>query len=281
MTSNPKHILASKSNEHWTPAMAKKLTVDGAYIAAMNDCKGKCGCIKNKANNYVNITQNMWTKNQNDMIETRRQSKPTSDELDDEMKGRINHELRKVASTLLSTSVRVSLTFPVTMRIYSEPKDAHDMEPSKVLGTKEFFLCESCYVYYEYHKCKLFFNIYFSSYLIFFNEPGFRTFRGWKSQIKDSIVLLDNMQDTVASVRKKVAYISAKYPSLTDKTFTHVNQARKAFAKYDLSPIEIQAICVPDGAGSLEAYGWLLEFFSLVGDSSPNRYEKVQIPGKL
>ena len=40
-----------------------------------------------------------------------------------------------------------------------------------------------------------------------------------------------------------------------------------------------QWACVPETDVSREAYLWLFNFFSLVGDNSPNRNHKIQMPG--
>jgi hypothetical protein len=41
----------------------------------------------------------------------------------------------------------------------------------------------------------------------------------------------------------------------------------------------LQLACVPDTRQSRQAYWWLLNFFTLVGDFAPNRDQLVQLPG--
>jgi len=96
-----------------------------------------------------------------------------------------------------------------------------------------------------------------------------------KSIIKTSIILLDNVKDTLASVHKSINEFQK-----SSQQYRNVKQARKALDKYDLTPAQVQMACVPNTPAAIQAYLWMMEFFDLVGDSAPNRYEKVQIPGK-
>jgi len=50
-------------------------------------------------------------------------------------------------------------------------------------------------------------------------------------------------------------------------------------AKYNLSEEQLQLAVVPASEASIEAYCWLLLFFSIAGDYAPNRDSKVQLPG--
>jgi len=50
-------------------------------------------------------------------------------------------------------------------------------------------------------------------------------------------------------------------------------------AKYNLSEEQLQLAVVPASEASIEAYCWLLHFFSIAGDYAPNRDSKVQLPG--
>jgi hypothetical protein len=62
--------------------------------------------------------------------------------------------------------------------------------------------------------------------------------------------------------------------------YNNVGEASAALEKigiYDYH--QCQLACVPDTPESLEAFLWMHSFFGLVGDSAPNRKNKVQLPG--
>lgn len=141
-----KTVLASKETEQFIPAMAKHCKLSAIYEEAKTRCRHNC--LKHRDTNCVIIPQAVWQKNQDDLIKARCQSKPTSDELDGGMKQLITQKLQEIASVLKSSAVKTSLSFTVSMRLC-------DGNESYTGETKEFSLCESCFVYWNYHKCKL------------------------------------------------------------------------------------------------------------------------------
>jgi hypothetical protein len=62
------------------------------------------------------------------------------------------------------------------------------------------------------------------------------------------------------------------------KTLSHL-LSKPTLEKHNLSEEQLQLAVVPETEQSLEAYCWLLHFFSIAGDYAPNRDSKVQLPG--
>ena len=144
-----KTVLASKETERFIPAMAGFCKLSAIYESAKTRCRHNC--IKHRDTNCVVIPQAVWQKNQEDLIKTRQQSKPTNDELDGMVKQLLTQKLTEIASALKSSAVKTILSFTVSMRLC-------DGNESYTGETKEFSLCESCYVYWNYHKCKFAYN---------------------------------------------------------------------------------------------------------------------------
>ena len=62
--------------------------------------------------------------------------------------------------------------------------------------------------------------------------------------------------------------------------YLNIEDARKALVPIGIEDEEhFQWACVPDNPASREAYMWLYNFFTLVGDHAPNRNDKIQLPG--
>ena len=47
----------------------------------------------------------------------------------------------------------------------------------------------------------------------------------------------------------------------------------------DVDDSMLELACIPDSPGSMQAYLWLKNFFSLLGDYAPDRDNKIELPG--
>ena len=61
--------------------------------------------------------------------------------------------------------------------------------------------------------------------------------------------------------------------------YENIKQAKKATKGLNLTIDDLQLLCVPDTDASRVAYLWLYTFFTLLGESAPNKDDKRQIPG--
>jgi hypothetical protein len=67
---------------------------------------------------------------------------------------------------------------------------------------------------------------------------------------------------------------------VTNSKFKNIAEAKTALEPLGLGDIEyLQAACLPEDPASREAYYWLKNFFSLVGENAPNADFKVELPG--
>jgi hypothetical protein len=62
--------------------------------------------------------------------------------------------------------------------------------------------------------------------------------------------------------------------------YNNIDEARKNLEPLGITDEEqLQWACVPDTAPAREAYLWMFNIFGLIGDSAPNRKDKIQLPG--
>jgi hypothetical protein len=101
-----------------------------------------------------------------------------------------------------------------------------------------------------------------------------RTFREWKSEIKKSIIVNGMAAESKAAFAN---FCSLKNIKLRYRNVEEAAAVLKPLGIHDYQ--QHQFACIPDSPASLEAFLWMHSFFGLVGDSAPNRENKVQLPG--
>lgn len=102
-----------------------------------------------------------------------------------------------------------------------------------------------------------------------------RTWKHWKASLKNNIIITGTVAEAHVAFSKhciKLGATTAKYPNIA--------AARKALQPLGFHDEEyFQWACVPDNPASREAYLWLFKFFTLIGENTPNRKDKIQLPG--
>jgi len=102
-----------------------------------------------------------------------------------------------------------------------------------------------------------------------------RTWRTWKSDLKRSILTANLAAESHASFSSKCNQLGVDNCSFKD-----VKEAKATLEPLGFKDHQHhQWACVPNTAAAREAYLWMYSFFGLVGDSAPNRANKIQLPG--
>jgi hypothetical protein len=186
----------------------------------------------------------------------------TSEEMDRVLKQALYHQMKdKVFET---KSDHVALDF--TMQF--EVEDG---------SMQSFSLCESCFVIFNEHKSKnkilvLYCCLYVSKYVHIY--IALRTFRQWKGEMKKSIIV------NGMAAEARIAFAKVCTKNKVKLKYNNVEEAAAALIPLGIEDYQQhQFACVPDNPASLEAFLWMHNFFGLVGDSAPNRENKVQLPG--
>ncbi len=159
-----------------------------------------------------------------------------------EMRLRIHAALQAHKDIIHGTTQRIGLTYQEKMEI--------DGEVANVT------LCEDCFVNVQNHVCK-------------------KTYNNWKKQAKWKI-----QHDPVGSHLMGSVLKTRKVRDSTTMHYRNIIEARKDLGRFqDISEEALHMACLPSGARYRQAYLWMSNFFSLIGDSAPNRDNKVQLPG--
>ena len=102
-----------------------------------------------------------------------------------------------------------------------------------------------------------------------------RTWKEWKSNMKKAIIVSADAAEAHAAFKKEAIGRGAA----TGK-YNNIDEAREALSALGFTEEEFfQWAVVPDNPAAREAYLWLYRFISLVGENSPNRRDKIQLPG--
>jgi len=135
-----------KTEESFNLEMSEK-----CYANARKSCKH--GCLVNQNGCYV-IPNNIWATNQLKFIRCRQSYDDF--EKDKLMKEALNQKLREKQIETVKGHVRLEFTVPFKSDDY-------------LMSRKQnYTLCESCYVIFNNHRCKLYlFNILIYSIIIF------------------------------------------------------------------------------------------------------------------
>jgi hypothetical protein len=186
----------------------------------------------------------------------------TSEEMDRVLKQALYHQLKDKIFATESSHVKLDFTLQLEVEDRS---------------MKSFSLCESCFVKINEHKSKfkllvLYCYLYHSNCVHIY--VALRTFREWKSEMKKSILV------NGLAAESRAAFKSFCIEKKVKLRYNNVEEASAILKPLGIDEYQqLQFACVPDNPASLEAFLWMHSFFGLVGDSAPNRENKVQLPG--
>ena len=110
---------------------------------------------------------------------------------------------------------------------------------------------------------------------------GIRWFREIK-KIQKAILSSTTVMKYAAEQHAALA-ANRKYSSKYKARYSNIKEAREALKEYiedgTIDENSVRLTCLPDSEAERQAYLWLLSFIELVGDCSPTRFQKIQIPG--
>ena len=102
-----------------------------------------------------------------------------------------------------------------------------------------------------------------------------KTWNNWKRDHKDRLILSTSLAEAHTALLTRV---NTHLDNQSDK-YKDIKEARKRLSKYGITDEQqIQMACLRDTPAAREAYQWFYNFVSLVGDSAPNKNEKIEIP---
>ena len=138
----------------------------------------------------------------------------------------------------------------------SQKVPLHYQETMVIAGRNESVtLCEDCFL-----------NLH--------DTVSKRAYGNWKQELNKRIVFDATACPLLTSLSK-----SKKVKDLTKKHYRNILEARAALGASGLDEQSLHLTCLPSGPRYLQAYHWMSNFFSSMGDYAPNRDNKVQIPG--